>query len=93
MVIKIPPNHVFNLQKIPEVEIQINHVGRDLNESNPIKFIMLSQLYVLTKFTNKIETILSNHIHNSLHSGDILHTSKLVKIIDGFPVNVLRFRC
>lgn len=54
MVVKIPPNHVFNLQKIPEVEIQINHIGRDLSDSNPIRFIMLSQLYVLTNFTNKI---------------------------------------
>lgn len=93
MVIKIPPNHVFNLQKIPEVEIQINHIGRDLDEKNPIRFIMLSQLYVLTKFTNKIETILSKHIHSNLQNGEILQTSRLVKIIDGFPVPFLSFRC
>lgn len=93
MLIKIPPNHVFNLQKIPEVEIQINHIGRHLEDNNPIKFIMISQLYVLTKFTNKIETVISKHIHNQLQNGDTFQTNKLVKIIDGFPVYILSFRC
>ena len=72
MLIKIPPNHVFNLQKIPELEIQINHVGINLPENYSIRHVMISQIYVVSQFTNKIETVLHHYFHQHLQNGDIV---------------------
>lgn len=47
---------------------------------------MLSQIYVVSKFTNKIETIIADQISSDLQSGDIVKTGKLIKLMEGFPV-------
>jgi len=54
---------------------------------------MLSQLYVVSKFTNKIETVLGKYFNIHTMSGNIVETEKIVKIIEGFPVKIILFRC
>lgn len=49
---------------------------------------MLSQIYVVSKFTNKIETIISEQIGSNMKDGDIVQTGKLIKLIKGFPVRL-----
>ena len=50
-------------------------------------------MYVASKMTNKIETVLSSFIHPQLKDGDVIPTSKLIKLIEGFPVFLHIFRC
>ena len=58
MVFKIPANHVFNIKKIPDLEIQINHIAIN-DPSNPIQYIMVSQTYIMTNFQTGVNTVLS----------------------------------
>ena len=57
------------------------------------RFVIVSQMYVASKMTNKIETVLSSFIHPQLKDGDVIPTSKLIKLIEGFPVFLHIFRC
>jgi hypothetical protein len=54
MILKIPADHVFSMHKIPDLEIQIIHAASEESRVNSFRFVMLSQLYMVTKFTNKI---------------------------------------
>lgn len=54
---------------------------------------MLSQLYVTSKFTKMIETVLSKHLALDIPEPNIFRTSQVIKILDGFPVNMIRCRC
>lgn len=54
---------------------------------------MLSQLYVASTFTSKIETELSKYFGPQARDGDVVETSKIVKLIEGFPVTNRLCRC
>jgi hypothetical protein len=61
MILKIPADHVFSMQKIPDLEIQIIHAATEDNRANSFRYVMLSQLYVASTFTSKIETDISRY--------------------------------
>lgn len=50
-------------------------------------------MYVVSKMTNKIETVISSFINAQLKDGDLIPTNKLIKLIEGFPVFLYLFRC
>jgi hypothetical protein len=54
MRLKIPADHVFSMQNIPDLELQIVHAAAEVTRANPFHFVMFSQLYMVSKFTNKI---------------------------------------
>ena len=47
---------------------------------------MLSQTYMMSQFTSKINTVLSNQIHHKMKEDDIVKTSEIIKILKGYPV-------
>ena len=86
MILKMPADHVFSLQKIPDLEIQIIYTTKDHSPAHPYRHVLLSQLYMASKFNSKIETELSRYFHSNMRDGDIIHTNKVIKLIQGFPV-------
>jgi hypothetical protein len=86
LVVKLPAEHVFNMKKIPNLEIQIVHKCEEVTRDNPYHYLLLSQLYVVSKFTNKIETNLSKYLHAAIRDGDTINTADIVKMLDGFSV-------
>lgn len=54
MILKIPADHVFSMQKIPDLEIQIIHVATEHDRTNAFRYVMFSQLYMVSTFTSKI---------------------------------------
>jgi hypothetical protein len=81
------------MQKIPELEIQIIHESEEDHRANPYNYVLVSQLYMVSKFSTKIETHLGEYLNPVLRAGGVLSTSKLVKLIHGFPVNLRIARC
>ena len=47
---------------------------------------MLSQTYMMSQFTSKVNTVLSHHIHRDMKNDDIIKTSEIIKILKGYPV-------
>ena len=47
---------------------------------------MLSQTYMMSQFTSKINTVLSQQIHPEMKEDDIVKTSEIIKILKGYPV-------
>ena len=54
MILKIPADHIFSMQKIPDLEIQIIHVASKHDKTNAFHYVMFSQLYMVSSFTSKI---------------------------------------
>lgn len=81
MILKIPADHVFSMQNIPDLEIQIVHSNAEISRNNPYHFVMFSQLYVVSKFASKIETTLSKYFNVGAKDGDVIETNKIVKIL------------
>jgi hypothetical protein len=48
---------------------------------------MLSQVYMTTTFTQRINTVLSADVRKEMRDGDVVRTGELIKIMDGFPVS------
>lgn len=63
MIIRAPADHIFSMQKIPELEIQIIHESEEINRANPYNYILVSQLYMVSKFSSKIETHLGEYLN------------------------------
>ena len=93
MIIRAPADHIFSMQKIPELEIQIIHEVEEVNRANPYNYVLVSQLYMVSKFSSKVETHLGEYLNAVVRGGGVLRTDKLVKLIDGFPVNLGIARC
>jgi hypothetical protein len=62
------------------------HKCEEVTRDNPYHYLLLSQLYVVSKFTNKIETNLSKYLHAAIRDGDVVDTAAIVKMLDGFSV-------
>jgi len=93
MIIRAPADHIFSMQKIPELEIQIIHESEEVDRANPYNFVLVSKLYMVSKFSSKIETNLGEYLNPVVRGGGVLKTEKLVRLIDGFPVNLGIARC
>ncbi len=93
MILKIPADHVFSMQKIPDLEIQIIHTATEDSRANSFRYVMLSQLYVASTFTSKIETDLSRYFGPQARDGDVVETAKIIRLIEGFPVSQSLCRC
>ena len=93
MIIRAPADHIFSMQKIPELEIQIIHESEETNRANPYNYVVVSQLYMVSKFSSKVETHLGEYLNPVVREGGLLRTAKLVRLIDGFPVNLGIARC
>ena len=69
------------------------HESEEVSRANPYNYVVVSQLYMVSKFSSKVETHLGEHLSPVVREGGVLRTDKLVKLIEGFPVNLGIARC
>lgn len=91
LLIKIPADHVFSPSKHASLEVQILFDCEVQSKENVFTSLMLSQLYMVSKFHDG--TQLSQQLHEATADGDTVSTSSLIRLIPGLPVPLFRCSC
>jgi hypothetical protein len=92
MTINIPSHYILTKTSTPNLEVQILHKTDD-NQKSTHKYLMLSEMYMVSKFKHRIETLLHPYFNPNLSNGHIIETSKIIKTLQEFPVNFNLLRC